>query len=89
MDSKAVVQAFMDSMQKGDFEKCKSLLSADFQFSGPVPEPMNGEAWLGLLKIMKTAFPNIEWHNHIESMDGDTANISTKINGKNSGVLAC
>ena len=87
MDSKATVQAFMDSMQKGDFEKCKSHLAADFQFSGPVPEPMNADAWLGLLKMMKTAFPNIEWHNQIESMDGDTANISTKINGTNSGVL--
>ncbi len=77
MDSKATVQAVMDSIQKADFVKAKSLLSNDFQFSGPVPEPMSGEAWIGMLTSLKNASPNIQYHFQVESMNGDTANINS------------
>ena len=53
MDPKATVQALFDAVQKGDFEKAKSYLSADFKFSGPVPEPINGDAWLGMSMNLK------------------------------------
>jgi SnoaL-like polyketide cyclase len=85
MDSKATVQALMDSIQKGDFEKAKSLLSNDFQFSGPVPEPINGEAWLGMGKSLKKAFPNLEYHFQLINMDGDIANISSELKGTHTG----
>jgi hypothetical protein len=85
MDSKATVQAVMDSIQKGDFDKAKSYLSNDFQFSGPVPQPINGEAWMGMSKSLKKAFPNLEYHFHIESMDGDTASISAQLSGTHTG----
>jgi hypothetical protein len=87
MDSKTTVQALMDSVQKGDFEKAKSFLSSDFMFSGPVPEPITGVAWLGMSMSLKKAFPNLEYHFQVESMDGDTANISAKLKGTNSGDI--
>jgi hypothetical protein len=85
MDSKATVQALMDSIQTGDFEKAKSYLSTDFKFSGAVPEPINSEAWLGMSMSLKNAFPNLEYHFKVESTDGDTANISARLKGTNSG----
>jgi predicted ester cyclase len=85
MDSKATVQAVMDSIQKGDFNKAKSFLSNDFQFSGPVPEPINAEAWMGMSLSLKKAFPNLEYHFHVESMDGDTASISAQLKGTQTG----
>ncbi len=85
MDSKATVQALMDSIQKGDFEKAKSLLSDDFQFSGPVPEPINSEAWLGMGKSLKKAFPNLEYHFQLKDMNGDVANISSELKGTHTG----
>ena len=39
MNKREIVQTLLDSVQKGDFEKAKSLLADDFQFSGPIPEP--------------------------------------------------
>lgn len=87
MDSKATVQSLMDSVQKGDFEKAKSLLSDDFQFSGPVPEPINGDAWMGISMNLKKAFPDLNYQFNIESMDGDTANISAELKGTHSGNL--
>jgi hypothetical protein len=87
MDSKATVQAVMDSIQKADFVKAKSLLSNDFQFSGPVPEPMSGEAWIGMLTSLKNASPNIQYHFQVESMNGDTANIDSRLEGTHSAPL--
>jgi hypothetical protein len=85
MDSKATVQTLMDSVQKGDFEKARSLLSHDFQFSGPVPEPINAEGWMGMSKSLKKAFPNLEYQFKLESMAGETAEISAQLKGMNSG----
>jgi hypothetical protein len=48
MDSKSIVQSFMYAIQKGEFERAKSHLADDFQFSGPIPDPINADAWLGM-----------------------------------------
>lgn len=87
MDPKATVQAVMDSIQAGDFVKAKSFLSSDFQFSGPVPEPMNGTAWIGMLTSLKNACPNIQYHFKVESMEGDRANIGSKLEGTHTAPL--
>ena len=87
MDSKATVQALFDAVQKGDFDKAKSLLSDDFQFSGPVPEPISGAAWMGMSMSLKKAFPNLDYHFHVEGADGDVVNISAELKGTHSGDL--
>ena len=61
MDPKATVQALMDAVQKGDFVKAQSTLSNDFQFSGPVPQPISGPAWMGMSASLKTAFPDLNY----------------------------
>jgi hypothetical protein len=81
MDNKATVQSLMDTIQTGDFEKAKSLLSSDFKFSGAVPEPISGEAWIGMSVNLKAAFPDLDYNFKIESVDGDTVNISAKLKG--------
>jgi hypothetical protein len=87
LDSKATIQTLMDSIQKGDFETAKSLLSADFQFSGPVPKPLSGEAWMGMSQSMKKAFPNLDYSFKLKGMDGDTADFSAQLKGTHSGEL--
>ena len=87
MDSKATVQALMDAVQQGDFEKAKSLLSDDFQFSGPVPEPINGAQWMGMSANLKTAFPNLDYQFHVEGTDGDAVKISAELKGTHSNDL--
>ena len=81
MDPKATVQALMDSVQKGDFAKAKSLLSDDFQFSGPVPEPISGDAWMGMSMNLKKAFPDLDYHFHIHSVEGDIVNLAAELKG--------
>lgn len=87
MDSKSTVQALMDAVQNGDFKKAQSFLSDDFQFSGPVPEPLSGQAWLGMSANLKTAFPDLNYQFKVESVDADTVNISAQLKGTHKGNL--
>src|SRR5688572_10197526 len=87
MNQREIVQALLDSVQRGDFEKAKSFLSNDYQFSGPVPEPINAETWLGINKNLKKAFPNLDYHFHVDGVDGDVTKISAELKGTHSGLL--
>jgi hypothetical protein len=87
MDSKATAQALLDAVEMGDFQKAQSYLSDDFQFSGPVPEPQSGPAWLGMSAGLKKAFPDLNYHFNIESVDGDAVNISAELKGTHLGDL--
>jgi hypothetical protein len=87
VDAKATVQALMDCIQQGDFEKAKTLLSTDFQFSGSAPEPVGGDAWLAMSRSMKEAFPNLDYHFHLVNIYADTARISTQLRGTQTGIL--
>ncbi len=87
MDTRATVQALMDAVQMGNFEKAKTYFSNDFKFSGPVPEPISGEAWLGMSASLKSAFPDLDYQFRIESVDGDTAHISAELKGTHKADL--
>ena len=87
MDPKRTVLNLMESIQKGNFAKAKTLLSKDFQFSGPAAEPVSGDAWLAMSKELKIAFPDLEYHFYVENMIADTASISTHLKGTQTGTL--
>jgi hypothetical protein len=87
MDTKTTVQSLIDAIQTGDFKKAKSLLSSDFKFSGPVPEPISADEWMGMSASLKAAFPNLDYHFKVESVDGNTAHISAELSGTHSGML--
>ena len=87
MDSKATVQALMDAVQKGDFEKAQSTLADDFQFSGPVPQPISGQVWMGMSASLKAAFPDLNYQFKIEGANGNTVNISAQLKGTHKGNL--
>ena len=81
MDAKTTVQTLLDSVQKADFETASSLLGAEFQFSGLIPEPINREAWLRMSKSLKQAFPNLDYRFHVEGTDGNIVRTSAKLKG--------
>jgi len=85
MNKREIVQTLLDSVQKGDFEKVKSLLSDDFQFSGPIPEPVNREAWLGMSSSLKTAFPDLDYRFKVIGADDDVVKTTAQLSGTHSG----
>ena len=85
MNKRETVQALMDSVQKGDFENAKSMLADGFQFSGPIPEPINKEAWLGMSASLKTAFPDLDYHFKVIGAEGDVVKSTSQLSGTHSG----
>ena len=46
MNSQETVQALTDSVERGDFDIAKTLLSDDFQYRGLIRKPINDKTWL-------------------------------------------
>jgi SnoaL-like polyketide cyclase len=87
MNARETVKTLQSALQSGDFKKAKTFLSDDFQFSGPIPEPVNGEQWMGISTNLKVAFPNLDYHFGIESAEGNVVHISAQLSGKHTGNL--
>jgi predicted ester cyclase len=85
MNKREFVQSLMDSIQKGDFNNAKTLLADDFQFSGPIPQPINREAWLGMSASLKTAFPDLDYHFKVIGADDDIVKTTSQLSGTHRG----
>ena len=85
MNNREIVQTLLDSVQKGDFVKTKSLLADNFQFSGPIPEPIDREAWLGMIASLKTAFPDLDYHFKVIGADDDVVKTTSQLSGTHRG----
>ncbi len=81
MNKREIVQSLMDSIQKGDFVHAKTMLADDFQFSGPVPTPINRDSWLGMSASLKTAFPNLDYHFNVIGAQGDVVKTTSQLSG--------
>ena len=87
MNKRETVQALMDSVQKGDFENAKTMLADDFQFTGPVSEPIDKEVWLGMSASLKTAFPDLDYHFKVIGTTGDVVKTTTQLSGTHNGTF--
>ena len=90
MNPREIVQALFDSVQRGDFQKARFLVSNDCRFSGSVPESIKREVWMGINKNLKKACPNLDYHFHVDrvdGLDGCVVKISAELKGTHSGVL--
>ena len=85
MNQRETVQKLFDSVQKGDFVNAKTLLADNFQFSGPVPEPINREAWLGMSASLKAAFPDLDYHFKVIGADDDIVKTTSQLSGTHRG----
>jgi len=82
MDPKATVQALMDAIQAGDFERARSLLSGDTFLGPPSIICMVLEwHWMGFGEKLNSAFPDLDYGLQIESVDGNVVRFSTQIQG--------
>jgi len=85
MNKRETVQALLDSVQQGDFEHAKTMLADDFQFSGPLPEPIDQEAWVGMNTRLQTAFPDLDYHFKVIGAEGDVVKATMQLSGTHSG----
>ena len=85
MNKREIVQTLLDSIQKGNFDHAKSLLADDFQFSGPIPKPINADEWLGMSASLRTAFPDLNYHFKVIGEDGNIVRLTSQLQGTHRG----
>lgn len=85
VNKREIVQALMDTVQKGDLERAKSMFADDFQFSGPLPESIGADAWFDMSVNLKTAFPDLNYHFKVIGADGDVVRSTRQLSGTHSG----
>ena len=88
MNKREHVQALMDSIQKDDFEHASSMLTDDFEFSGPIPEPINKKGWIEMNIRPKAAFPDMNYHYKVIGAEGDVVKLTAQVSGTHSGIFA-
>lgn len=87
MNSQETVQTLLDSVQKGDFDRAKTLLADDFQLRGMIHRPINGKTWLRMSASLKMAFAGLDYHFKVDSADGNIVNTTSQMSGNNRGAF--
>lgn len=87
MGVQEVAESFASAFNSGDFDTVASYLTDDFQFSGPMPQPLSAQEWVGTLHGFKAAFPDIKYNLKIVSVEGNTVKTTTQLTGTHTGDL--
>ena len=81
MNKSETVQALLNAIQNGDFKSAQGMLADEFQFSGPVPEVLNANAWLRMSVSLKVAFPDLDYHFKIIGEESDMVRFTAQLSG--------
>ena len=72
----------------GNWAALSALIADDFTLSGPVPQPVDKNAFLGLARAMLTAFPDWSFNASDFREEGDKVYLVNHITGTHTGSLA-
>ena len=84
----AVVQRVIRAIEGADFPAARALLHDDFAFSGPVPQPIGPEAWLGVHQALYGAMPDLRFNATNFTGDGHTVRFNVALTMHHTGTLA-
>jgi len=87
MNAEEITRKLFTAIESGDMDTAASYLSDDFVFSGPVPEPISGEQWLGLQRLLQAAFPDWSFNLTNVQVTGNVARTTHQITGTHTGDL--
>jgi hypothetical protein len=83
-----VVKNVVNAIEAGDFPAARALLSDDFQFSGPVPQPIGPDAWLGVHRALYSAMPDLRFNATNYTDDGQTVHFNVALTMHHTGTLS-
>ncbi len=87
MNTKEIAEAFVGAFNTGDLDTLADLLADDYEFSGPVPEPMGRDQFLGLMELMREAFPDIQFNTRLANIKGNVVRFTNQLAGTHTGDL--
>ncbi|MCH8877249.1 MAG: nuclear transport factor 2 family protein [Chloroflexi bacterium] len=87
MDAVEATKKLFALIESRETRAAAELLSDDFTFSGPVPDPINGAAWLGLHDRLNDAFSDFSFNLRDAQQVGDAAQVTLQLSGTHSSEL--
>jgi hypothetical protein len=87
MNTQELAQAFAQAINAGDWDTVASYLADDFQFSGPMPEPVGAAEWIGLNRTLKAGMPDMCINLRIVSVEGDAIRSVDQLTGTHTADL--
>jgi predicted ester cyclase len=87
MGAADVVRAVADAIDAQDWGTARANLAPEFEFTGPVPEPIGRDQWVGLHEMLVSGFPDLKLNLQDLEEDGDTVTAYAHITATNTGEL--
>lgn len=87
MNAQQITQKVLKAIEDQDWAAAQALLADDFTFTGAVPEPINGAAWLGVHRALANAMPDLRFNYVATGGDDGTAEGTVQLIGTNTGDL--
>jgi predicted ester cyclase len=81
MSKTETVKAFSSALEYRDFDKAASYLSDDFTLSGPMPQPVGKNEFIGIQSAFQRAFPDWKFNLHEVEEHDDTVTGAVQITG--------
>jgi hypothetical protein len=88
MNAQEIAQKVVKAIEDQNWDAAQALLANDFTFSGAVPQPINGAAWLGVHRALANAMPDLRLNYVATAGDNGTAEGTVQVTGTNTGLLA-
>ena len=83
-----LLQQELDAFSRGDTATLSALLTDDYTFSGPTPQPLDKAAFLGLNRALIAAIPDWKFTATNMREEGDKVYANLGITGTHTGTLA-
>jgi predicted ester cyclase len=87
VNTEEIAEVYADAFNAGDLDTLADLLADDFQFSGPVPEPMGRDQFLGLMDVMWNAFPDLQFNTRLVDLNRNVVRFTNQLAGTHTGDL--
>lgn len=88
MSNVDIVKKGLHAWEKNDEATLSPLVAGTFQLSGPLPQPLGKQEFLGLMHILHVAMPDFAFNVSSFEEQGNTVIARSHITGTHTGVLA-
>ena len=88
MSNTDLVKQGLDAWSNADWATLSTLITDDFTLTGPVPQPLDKNAFMGLGRALLTAFPDWSFNATDFREEGDKVYLTNAISGTHNGTLA-
>ncbi len=87
MNTQTQMIEFVEAFNQMDIETMSSHLADTLAFHGPTPNPLGKGQFVGMMRMLHTAFPDIKANIVLVSSEDDEARITSAMQGTHTGTL--